>query len=77
MQARFLIPMAVSLAFGVIFATFITLVLLPSGYRIMEDIKRLPGRLRGQRTEDEAADRPQPASPPEIGAPAARASQQG
>ncbi len=39
MQARFLIPMAVSLAFGVIFATFITLVLVPSGYLIMEDLK--------------------------------------
>ena len=32
MQAQFLIPMAVSLAFGVLFATFITLVLVPSGY---------------------------------------------
>ncbi len=40
MQARFLIPMAVSLAFGVIFSTFITLVLVPSGYVILEDIKR-------------------------------------
>jgi len=49
MQARFLIPMAVSLAFGVIFATFITLMLVPSGYLIMEDIKGLPARLRGRR----------------------------
>jgi len=39
LQARFLIPMAVSLAFGVVFATFITLVLVPVNYQILEDIK--------------------------------------
>ncbi len=38
-QARFLIPMAASLAFGVVFATFITLVLVPVSYQILEDIK--------------------------------------
>ena len=38
-QARFLIPMGVSLAFGVLFATMITLVLIPSLYMILEDIK--------------------------------------
>ena len=37
LQARFLIPMAVSLSFGVLFATFITLVLVPAGYLIAED----------------------------------------
>lgn len=43
LQARFLIPMAVSLAFGVMFATLITLVLVPSLYMILEDIKKLLG----------------------------------
>jgi multidrug efflux pump subunit AcrB len=38
-QARFLIPMAISLAFGVMFATLITLFLVPSLYVILEDIK--------------------------------------
>lgn len=38
MQARFLIPMAVSLAFGVMFATLITLVLVPAAYIILDDI---------------------------------------
>ena len=38
-QAAFLIPMAVSLAFGVVFATFITLVLVPTAYLILEDVK--------------------------------------
>jgi len=39
LQARFLIPMAISLAFGVAFATCITLLLVPSLYMILEDIK--------------------------------------
>ena len=39
LQARFLVPMAISLAFGVIFATCITLVLVPSLYMILEDLK--------------------------------------
>ena len=46
MQARFLIPMAASLAFGVLFATFVTLILVPVSYLILEDIKRIPGALR-------------------------------
>lgn len=39
LQARFLIPMAISLAFGVLFATSITLLLVPSLYMILEDFK--------------------------------------
>jgi multidrug efflux pump subunit AcrB len=42
-QARFLIPMAVSLGFGIVFATLITLVLVPSLYMIVEDLKYLFG----------------------------------
>jgi multidrug efflux pump subunit AcrB len=41
LQARFLIPMAVSLGFGVLFATVITLVLIPVVYLMLEDAKRL------------------------------------
>ncbi len=37
-QARFLIPMAVSLGFGVLFATGITLILIPCGFLILEDL---------------------------------------
>jgi multidrug efflux pump subunit AcrB len=37
-QAQFLIPMAVSLAAGVLFATVITLALVPAIYLILEDI---------------------------------------
>ena len=43
MQARFLIPMAISLGFGILFATCITLVLVPSIYLILEDLKWLTG----------------------------------
>jgi len=44
MQARFLIPMAVSLGFGILFATMITLLLVPSVYMMLEDLKRLVKR---------------------------------
>lgn len=40
-QARFLIPMAISLGFGILFATGITLLLIPSLTMILEDIGRL------------------------------------
>ncbi len=40
-QARFLIPMAISLGFGVLFATLITLVLVPSLYLIVDDVQNI------------------------------------
>jgi multidrug efflux pump subunit AcrB len=40
-QARFMIPMALSLGFGIVFATVITLALVPCLYLIVEDIRRL------------------------------------
>lgn len=43
LQAQFLIPMATSLAFGVLLATFITLLLVPCAYLILEDVKRVIG----------------------------------
>lgn len=36
-QARFLIPMAISLGFGILFTTFIVLILVPGLYVIIED----------------------------------------
>jgi len=39
MQAQFLIPMAISLAFGVLFATVITLILVPTIFNILDDGK--------------------------------------
>ena len=40
MQAQIVIPMAVSLAFGVLFATVVTLVLIPNLYIVIEDIRQ-------------------------------------
>lgn len=39
LQARFVIPMAISLGFAVLYATLVTLILIPSMYLILEDIK--------------------------------------
>ena len=39
-QAKSIIPMAISLAFGIVFATVITLLLVPSLYVILDDLKR-------------------------------------
>jgi len=46
LQAQFLIPMAISLGFGVLFATGITLLLVPSLYMILEDIHNLLTNLK-------------------------------
>jgi multidrug efflux pump subunit AcrB len=42
-QAKFMIPMAIALAFGVAFATWLTLLLVPALYLIIEDLKWLFG----------------------------------
>nr|ACX49738.1 AcrB/AcrD/AcrF family protein [uncultured marine bacterium 1n22] len=48
-QAAFLVPMAVSLAFGVLFATFITLLLVPVSYLILDDAQRALRRMSESR----------------------------
>jgi multidrug efflux pump subunit AcrB len=48
LQARFLIPMAISLGFGILFATGITLLLIPSLTLILEDFGNLRKRLMGR-----------------------------
>ncbi len=53
MQAKFLIPMAVSLGFGVLFATFITLVLVPAGTLVVDDLYKFVAR-RSQPRADPA-----------------------
>jgi multidrug efflux pump subunit AcrB len=40
-SAQFLIPMAISLGFGVAFSSLITLFLVPSAYMILEDLRRV------------------------------------
>ena len=51
LQAQIVIPMAISLAFGILFATVITLLLVPALYLILDDIKNVfKGRKRMQQT---------------------------
>lgn len=59
-QARFLIPMALSLGYGILFATAITLVIVPALYLMIDDLHKLLGKaLRSGRA---------PASPAPTGA---------
>jgi multidrug efflux pump subunit AcrB len=41
LQTRMMVPMAISLAFGVLFAAIVTLVLVPCLYVVLEDLQRL------------------------------------
>ncbi len=47
-QAQFLIPMGISLGFGVLFATAITLIMVPCNVLIWEDIRAFFSRLYGR-----------------------------
>ena len=50
-QAQFLIPMAVSLGYGILFATIITLFLVPINYLILHDIGKLFNRVYENKNE--------------------------
>ena len=68
-SAQFLIPMAISLGFGVVFATVITLFLVPCGYLVLDDLQN---RLRGLwATDATVADEPADADPARRAAAAA------
>jgi multidrug efflux pump subunit AcrB len=58
-QARFLVPMAVALGFGVMFATLVSLVLVPALYLVLDDLRRAAGGawrwLYGRRPADGTA----------------------
>lgn len=59
-QAQFVIPTAISISFGIIFATFITLFLIPSLYMLQEDgfaaTRRFNNWFLGRPTEIEATE---------------------
>lgn len=67
-QAKFLIPMAISLGFGVLFATFVILLLVPAIYMIVEDIRILFGF--EDDAPDDASDAPPPYTGPSMDVPA-------
>ena len=61
LQAQLVVPMAASLAFGIVFATVITLFLIPALYMILDDFKDwwkeawthfIPARLKGEETAE-------------------------
>ena len=62
LQARFLIPMAVSLAFGVLFSTMVSLILVPSLYLILQDLGEAWAWLIGRGADPKAG----PAGPPVV-----------
>ncbi len=55
-QAQVLIPMATSVAWGVIFATVVTLLVVPAGYLILEDLQQIGRRRAGSGAASESAD---------------------
>ena len=65
LQAQFLIPMAISLGFGVLFVTVVVLLILPCFYLIMHDFvsffRRNPSKGQGQQVEPELKTIPQSA----------------
>ena len=54
-QARFLIPMALSLGFGILFATVITLLLVPSLYLLVDDVLQWYSRIFGAVSDEEGS----------------------
>tara|TARA_R110002072_G_scaffold42064_22_gene119139 strand:- start:20605 stop:23745 length:3141 start_codon:yes stop_codon:yes gene_type:complete len=54
-QARFMIPMAISLGFGILFATAITLCFVPALYVLVDDAVRLVKGKRPNRTPSEVS----------------------
>ena len=73
LQARFLVPMAISLGFGLLFSTFVILLIVPALYLVLEDVTALLSR-RPSASDDErprhemleqdaAADEPPPITP--------------
>jgi hydrophobic/amphiphilic exporter-1 (mainly G- bacteria), HAE1 family len=55
-QAQFLIPMAISLVFGLLFATVLTLVFLPMLYLVLEDLRGVVRWLFGGTFRSEAVE---------------------
>jgi len=60
-QAQFLIPMAISLAFGILFATPVILLVVPCLYTAVADVRTLKDRLLSAASPRRD---PQPAAPP-------------
>ncbi len=67
-QAQFLLPMVITIAWGLAFASLIVLLLVPSVLGIQEDVRRLIARLRGRAdTSDPITYAPNASATPEAG----------
>ncbi len=64
-QAKFLIPMAVTLTFGLMFATALTLIIVPCLNMVFFDLRNVFGH-RPAKLSDESPTEPQPQRLPEI-----------
>ena len=56
-QGQFLVPMAVSVAFGLIFGTFITLLILPSALFVINDLRAIVKRSKSRKELEPAYQR--------------------
>ncbi|MDG1923099.1 MAG: efflux RND transporter permease subunit, partial [Glaciecola sp.] len=56
LQAQVVIPMAISLAFGILFATVITLLLVPALYMVLDDIKSILSKTHRAKRDLERAE---------------------
>jgi multidrug efflux pump subunit AcrB len=55
-QAQFLIPMAISLAFGVVLSSFVTLILVPNLYVVLDNFKGwAKNKISGKRLQRESS----------------------
>jgi multidrug efflux pump subunit AcrB len=54
-QAKFMIPMAISLGYGILFATVITLLLVPCLYLIIDDMNQLLNSSFKQKTDSNSS----------------------
>jgi multidrug efflux pump subunit AcrB len=62
-QAKFLIPMAVSLGYGIVFATVVVLFLIPCIYMIVEDLRSLANPSHPDPDPDNSVSAPSAARP--------------
>ncbi len=56
-QGQFLVPMAVSIAFGLLFGTFLTLLVLPSSLYVINDMRVVLNKLHSKLTNTKEKDR--------------------
>ena len=56
-QGQFLVPMAVSVAFGLMFGTFITLLILPSALFVINDLRAIVKKSKSRKELEPAYQR--------------------